>query len=510
MKKSLQFFIVFFSGFAVAQAPAIQWQKTLGGTSTEVAESIQQTIDGGYIVTGYTGSNNGDVSGNHSTQDAWVVKLDNTGSLSWQKALGGTAVEDSTSIQQTIDGGYILAGFTFSNDGDVSGNHGTQDAWIVKLDNLGAISWQKTLGGTAYDRASSVQQTTDGGYIVAGYTSSNDGDVSGNHGGGDVWVVKLTNLGAVSWQKTLGGTSEDAARSIKQTDDGGYIVAGYTGSNNGDVSGNHGYNDFWILKLDSVGTVSWQKALGGTNPDEAKSIEQTRDGGYIVAGYTNSVNGDVLGNHGLRDVWIVKLDILGGISWQKALGGTGSEEAFSIKGTTNDGFIVSGDTLSNDGDVSGNHGGGDVWIVKLDSDGAVSWQKTLGGTSSENGYGIQQTIDGGYVVAGGAGSNNGDVLGNHGSADFWVVKLGADLGTESFSTKTAFKVYPNPATSVINIQGTNNPVIDSVVIANVLGKKVFETYKNITAINVENLHSGVYFIQITSEEKTACVKFVKE
>ncbi|MHA1651797.1 MAG: hypothetical protein ACTSYB_16515, partial [Candidatus Helarchaeota archaeon] len=191
---------------------------------------------------------------NHGGYDFWVVKLSSTGVIEWQKCLGGSNNDWVYSVQQTADGGYIVAGFTVSNDGDVSGNHDGEDFcdfWVVKLSSTGVIEWQKCLGGSNYERAYSVQQTADGGFIVAGETKSNDGDVSGNHGGYDFWVVKLSSTGVIEWQKCLGGINDEGAYSVQQTADGGYIVAGYTDSNDGDVSGKHGVCacDFWVVKL---------------------------------------------------------------------------------------------------------------------------------------------------------------------------------------------------------------------------------------------------------------------
>ena len=349
-----------------AQAPAIEWQKCLGGTADDFANSIQQTSDGGFIVAGETRSNDGDVSGNHGKSDAWVVKLNSLGDILWKKCLGGTGNDYARSIQQISDGGFILTGYTNSNNGDVSGNNGYYDAWVVKLNSSGDILWQKCLGGTYDDYARSIQQTSDTGFILAGYTFSNDGDVSGNHGFSDAWVVKLNSSGDIIWQKCFGGTNEDYAYSIQQTSDGGFIVAGETRSNDGDVSGYHGYFDYWVVKLNSSGDIEWQKCLGGTNNDYANSIQQTSDGGFIVAGYTESNDGDVSGYHGGDyDAWVVKLNSSGDILWQKCLGGTIDDRAYSIQQTSDGGFIVAGFTVSNDGDVSGNHGASDAWVVKL-------------------------------------------------------------------------------------------------------------------------------------------------
>ena len=192
--------------------------------------------------------------------------------LEWQKCLGGSNGDLAESIQQTTDGGYIVAGHTSSNDGDVSGNHGGKDFWVVKVDRYGHLLWQKCLGGRQDDYAQDVQQTTDGGYVVAGYTWLSDGDVCGNHCQWDYWVVKLNESGNLVWQKCLGGRQDDYAQDVQQTKDGGYVVAGHACSNDGDVSGNHGNFDYWIVKLNSTGNLVWQKCLGGSGWDFAQSI----------------------------------------------------------------------------------------------------------------------------------------------------------------------------------------------------------------------------------------------
>jgi hypothetical protein len=413
-----------------AQAPSIEWQRCLGGTNTDIAQSIQQTSDGGFIVAGGTESNDGDVSGNHGAYDYWVVKLNSSGNIEWQKCLGGTSYDVANSIQQTSDGGFIVSGYTGSNDGDVSGKYGATDYWIVKLNSSGDIEWQKCLGGIYDDFAYSIQQTNDGGFIVAGFKESNESDMSGNHGAIDALVVKLNSSGDIEWQKCLGGTDYDSAHSIQQISDGGFIVAGRTRSNNGDVSGNHGACDYWVVKLNSSGDIEWQKCLGGTDYDGASSIQQTSDGGFIVTGGKVSNDGDVLVNHGDYDAWVVKLNSSGDIEWQKCLGGTNVDQAFSIQQTSDGGFIVAGGTWSNDGDMSGNHGGSDYWVVKLNSSGDIEWQKCLGGTDYDGASSIQQTSDGGFIVTGGKVSNDGDVLVNHGDYDAWVVKLNSSGNIE--------------------------------------------------------------------------------
>jgi PKD repeat protein/outer membrane protein assembly factor BamB/pimeloyl-ACP methyl ester carboxylesterase len=438
---------------AANEVPSIEWQKSLGGSGKDYAESIQQTNDGGYIVAGYSGSNDGDVIGNHGNFDYWIVKLDASGNIIWQKSLGGLGFEvargspgddEAQSIQQTSDGGYIVAGFSHSNDGDVTNNKGGKDYWIVKLDSSGNITWQKSLGGSGGDSARSIQQTNDGGYIVAGNTQSNDGDVTGNHGHCDYWIVKLDASGNITWQKSLGGSDYDSAMSIQQTNDGGYIIAGDSISNDGDVTGNHGYDDYWIVKLDASGNITWQKSLGGSDLDNANSIQQTDDGGYIVAGSTQSNDGDVTGHHGRFDFWIVKLDASGNITWQKCLGGSGDNCAHSIQQTDDGGYIAAG------------LGNLDYWVVKLDANGNITWQKFLGGSGHDRVRSIQQTGDGGYIVAGWCTSNDGDVTGNHGYDDYWIVKLtNAGNVVATISSLTPSTITAGSDEFTLEVTGTN-------------------------------------------------------
>jgi hypothetical protein len=403
--------------FALAQY-TIQWQRSLGGSDEDLPNSIQQTNDGGFIVAGYSFSNDGDVSGNHGDQDYWIVKLTNIGTIEWQKSLGGSGYDAAQSIRQTTDGGYIVAGISFSNDGDVSGNHGFLDCWVVKLSSIGAIEWQKSLGGSSGELGNSIQQTSDGGYVVAGWSSSNDGDVSGNHNSQDCWVVKLSSIGAIEWQKSLGGSGYDGANYIQQTSDGGYVVAGWSQSNDYDVSGNHGGEDYWIVKLTNTGTIEWQKSLGGSVRDISVDIDQTNDGGYIVGGFSESNDGDVSGNHGSLDCWVVKLSSIGAIEWQKSLGGSSTDRGGSIQQTNDGGYVVAGFSASNDGDVLGNYGDADCWVVKLTNIGTIEWQKSLGGSAYDAANYIQHMSDGGYVVAGYSQSNDYDVSGNHGNYDY--------------------------------------------------------------------------------------------
>ncbi|MDO8971821.1 MAG: T9SS type A sorting domain-containing protein, partial [Saprospiraceae bacterium] len=260
-------------------------------------------------VVGKAKSTDGDISTSLGFSDFWLIKISNTGMLLWERSYGGSSSETPYVIKQTSDGGFVIAGETLSNDGDVSGNNGNNDCWVLKIDALGDVEWQNALGGLGIDFFNDIVQTTDGGYAAIGGTSSGDnGDVTGHHGGFDVWVVKLDQSGELLWQKTFGGSNSDWGRVITQTSDNGLLIGADTRSTDGDLSHHTGESiDWWILKLNPSGDMQWNKILGGGNRDVCRSLQQTTDGGFILAGQTYSNDGDVSGFHGLTDIWVVKL-----------------------------------------------------------------------------------------------------------------------------------------------------------------------------------------------------------
>ena len=420
-----------FISAVIGQAPDIQWQKNYGGSGYDYATCIRQTSDGGYITAGYTNSADGDISGGNGVffNDCWVVKTNAAGNIEWRKNYGGAYDEAVRSIHQTADGNFIMAGETKSTDGDITGSHGLYEFWVVKLNGTnGAVIWQKTYGGSYDDILWDMQPTSDGGCIAAGQTNSSNGDVvrpGGNRFNTDFWLIKIDAAGVLQWQKVLGGSGDDNAYAVQQTADGGYIVTGESNSSDGDATPGYGGFDYWVVKLDATGVLQWQKSLGGAGAEQANAIIQTNDGGYVVAGATGSNDGLVSGNHGSFDYWIVKLNETGDLQWQKTFGGSQNEFAYDIQQTTEGGYIITGHTTSNDNDVSINHGASDFWLVKINASGALQWQKSLGGSAADYSASVRQTSDGGYILAGQTASADGDITVNYGGGDFWIVKSDA-------------------------------------------------------------------------------------
>lgn len=506
MKKLLTITLLIYNCSFLEAQPTIQWQKTFGGTNTDEAKSIQQTTDGGYIVLGNTYSIDIDVTGNHGLCDTWVVKMNGSGVPQWQKTFGGSGSDLSSAIQQTSDGGYIFTGWSNSIDGDLTGNYGFEDVWVVKLDSIGNIQWQQSYGGSGSDQSYDIQQTIDGGFILAGISSSNDNDVSSNFGCFDYWILKLDDSGIIEWEKSFGGSGCEYVSSIQETTDGGYIVAGWTGSNDGDVTVNYGEYDYWIVKLDSSGIMQWQNSYGALHDDQAYSIQQTIDGGYAVAGASFLTVDDDEGNY-----WVLKLDNLGILQWQKTFGGTADDGAYSIQQTADGGYILAGGSNSNDGDVTGNHGALDYWIVKMNSSGDLEWEKSFGGTADETPTSIQQTTDGGFIVAGWSVSNDFDLTGSYGLGDYWVVKLNnPSTGTEELNN-VIFYSYPNPAHDHLVIIVSKKLIGNSYLIYDNTGKLVLSgkiTSEN-TTVELGDLSGGIYFFSV-GENMKQTFKVIKE
>jgi hypothetical protein len=509
----LAFFACIITSYS--QTPAIQWQKCLGGTDEDDAYSIKQTHDKGFIVAGSSKSNDGDVSGNHSSgivyEDFWVAKIDSLGTIQWQKSLGGTSKEVANSVCVSSNGDYVIAGYTESTDGDVT-NYlgGVSDTWVVCLDSAGNLRWQKTLGGPGEDGAQEIQQTSDKGFVIASWSSSPHDTVT-NHDF-DYYIAKLDSAGTTHWEKYYGGSGDDTPYSICQTTDGKYIVSGYSESNDLDVTGHHGSiaaRDCWIIKLDSAGNLQWEKSFGGTNEEAASCIRETIDGDYIFTGWSSSTGGDVSGNHGSFDIWTVRIDTAANIIWQQCYGGSNVEQAYGLVQTPDKGFAISGVAYSTNGQVTGNHGGpNDYWLVKTDSAGNLTWEMCMGGSNWEASSSLCTVTGGGYALTGITASSNGDVSGFHGgNYDYWVVKLKDSFTTGVNESAAAQKItlYPNPANDKLFISSGGR--IGIIKIYNSLGELVLSTQceHEKESIDVSKLANGAYILRF--EEYFA--KFLK-
>jgi hypothetical protein len=303
-------------GKSVAQAPNDWWEwfKTFGGSDWDSGSSVQQTSDGGFILVGYTWSFGA------GGFDVWLIKTDADGNKLWDRTFGGGGSDWGSSVQQTSDGGFILVGYTTS--------FGAGDVWLIKTDANGNKQWDRTFGGSDWDEGWSVQQTSDGGFIIVGWTWSFSA------GGPDVWLIKTDANGNKLWDRTFGGSENDLGYSVQQTSDGGFILVGAT------TSFGAGWADVWLIKTDANGNKQWDRTFGGSSLDSGRSVQQTSDGGFILVGYTGSFGA------GWADVWLIKTDADGNKQWDRTFGGSRWDWGFSVQQTSDGGFIIVGSTES--------------------------------------------------------------------------------------------------------------------------------------------------------------------
>jgi len=479
----LIFCVILVPVFNLSAQPDTLWTKIYGGDETDVGLSVQQTSDKGYILTGYS------LSFGNGSSDIWVIKTDSLGDTLWTKIYGGASTDHGISAQQTADGGYILVGWTFSY------GNGDSDVWLLKLNFLGDTVWTRTYGGNAVEEGRMVQQTSDNGYIITGFTKS--------FGAGetDLWLIKTDSVGIPIWTKTYGGAMGDEGWSVQQTADLGYIITGWTESYGTE-------RNLWIIYVDSLGTPIWTKVYEGSGYAEGHLVRQTSDSGYIVTGCTGSDAGDL-------DLYLLKTDGSGNILWDRVIGGSNHDGGESVQQTMDGGYIVTGYTNSF------GQGAGDLWVLRFDSLGDTLWTKTYGGPYPECGLSIQETSYENYIVAGytisfGMGSN-----------DVWLLKIGSEsqiIEDQNANYKLMPKVfcYPNPFTTLSTIEfQLIQPAKVDIELYNSLGQKVKiftgeykrqGTYKvrwDGKGMQGERLADGVYFCRLRAGKSILLTKIEK-
>ncbi len=507
---------------------SVKQEFIIGGSNTNLANSIVQTIDGGYAIAGYTNSfGRGNIT-------VYVVKVDSNINFQWGKTIGGASTDQGNYIIQTRDKGYAVCGTTSSY------GRGNFDVYLIKLDSSGNLTWTRTIGGVSTDGANSVVQTADGGYALTGWTVSYGKD---SLVGDNVYIIKLDSLGVLQWTRTVGGMGgEDIGASIKQTRDGGYIVAGWTNS-----FGAGGY-DCYVLRLDGSGNLLWTKTIGGSKYEQAYCIIQTNDKGFAFCGQTNSF-ADTNG-----DVYVVKLDSAGNLNWTRTIGGPHGAAGVSIIQTKDKGFVVCGNTGADD-TVNG-----DVYVLKLDSIGNLLWTQTTGGRGTDFSNQVVQLKNGGFAVIGNTNSYASgyrmylillDSLGNSCSPNptGGAVDSGGVIGQGGFISQggiedtggvihtgglvktvcsatgqneikdipSEMNIFPNPGNSIVNLSlNIDATKIIDIEIIDLLGKSIEKisftgkTNQSLIPINISTLEQGMYFIKITTDKSNNVLKFIKE
>ncbi|HLO73034.1 MAG TPA: T9SS type A sorting domain-containing protein [Flavobacterium sp.] len=525
----------------------ILWERSYGGKHAEFLYDAIPTPDYGFLLAGSSISNkNGNKSeANKGDLDYWVWKMDEKGTAEWQKSFGGNGVDLLQSVRITTDGGFILAGTSSSNlsADKKEACKGQEDFWIIKLDAKGGEIWQRTIGGSGQEKLLSIAQTKDGGYILGGTSSSNTsepdekgivdkyGKSEDSRGSLDYWVVKLDPKGEIEWQKTLGGKYVDELKSIEQTLDEGYILGGYSNSpESGDkAQGNYGLGDYWIVKLDKEGNQLWQQTLGGDKDDNLFTLSQTKDGGFILGGNSNSgaTNSKSKTNKNGTDFWVLKLDKIGTIEWQETYNYGKLDVLTSIVENQDDTYLIGGYAQSeakNKGQtVKGigskitkegkdKEGINDYIALKIKATGEEIWTQTVGSKGDEVLKRLFETRDGGYILAGTSkGQISRDKNSNIGGSDFWIVKLKDKDKKEK--DKQNIEAIPNPALTYTNAIVGYDYKNGTATLFDLSGRMISTVKINgerTIPIDLTSLPQGIYLIEVKTDVSTDGVKVIKK
>ena len=511
MKKLLFNLLILVLWNSIYSFGQITFQKTFGGTGSDAGVSCLQTIDGGYVITGLI--ENFGAGGT----DIILIKTDALGDTLWTKTFGGSNDDGGRSFQQTRDSGFIITGFSVSFN----------NIYLIKTNSTGNLLWTKTFGGTGSPEGESVIQTSDGGYFISG-------------DGSNINLIKTDANGDTLWTRNFGGTGPCKTYSVQQTNDGGYVITGYA---HGSVTS----VDYYLLKLNATGDSLWSKTYGSMGDEEGRSLIQTNDGGYMIAG--NTIFG--FGATG-EDIYLLKLDSSGNVLWSKTYGGINEDRAYSIVQTADMGFIISGSTMS--------FGAGDkdVYLLKTDSNGIVQWSKTFGGSGWDEARSVRKAADGGYIITGFSASFNAgdfdiyliktDANGNSGcnqgigttisdtaatitGSTGFLISSGSPVTSPATITGSGFPltticfnnsvneieidnsnfIYPNPSNGNFTISLANSLNNVSIEIYNILGEKIFQENVNTTSlkrINLTNISRGLYFVNVYDGQKKYTRKLI--
>ncbi len=516
MKKEFSFSIlIFFVQISLLAQGAVLWENALGGEEDDWAYSIAEFSDTTYLIAGMTSSYDGDVTDSLGGVDGWVAVLGDSGSILSDLSFGGTDDDRINAMIQTVDDGYVMAGFSQSSDIDIPSNQGEKDVWVFKLDANLNLLWSYTYGGTSDDIAYGITELPNSHLAIAATTFSTDGDITNNNGISDYWLIVLDDNGLLQTSQSFGGTGEERARGITAAPDGGITIIGTAFSEDGNVSNPLGVVDVWIVKTDNNGNLEWEKSLGGTKADQGHDIQTTSDGAYLIAGEVFSDDVDVTENNGSTDAWLVKLDANGNIIWQNALGGSSADYVLSVQETEDGGSIAVGTSFSTNGDVSGNQGSSDVWIVKLDNNGNLLWEIPTGSSLAETAdaslpLGNETIVIGGTQVSHlKTTTAEGNVV-MHGNTDVYAAKLSTPLTSIiPIKNQIDIKIFPNPSTDLLLIQADEQILSYQIFASDGRLISAFENQDEIIKINTHAWIVGVYHIVLQGKNSTYSAKITK-
>lgn len=415
----------------------LEYVRNFGGSGIDTFHDLVPTQDGGYVAFGSSNSTDGDLA--HKAlpvSDYWLLKLDALGHVQWSRTFGGSMEDLGQGVVQTTDGGYALTGYAMSSDGDASNNQGFHDNWILKLDANGNLEWEQSFGFAGHDHSYDLLQTMDGGYFFVGFLDVTAANGAGNdgkypfltrHGVGEFWGTKISANGTLEWRRYYGGTNNDRAHAVAAAADGGFVLAGFSESDDFDVSGSKGSYDFWVVKISRDGEMLWERSYGGSGIEVSYDITATADGAFVVVGNTFSSDGDVSRNHGESDIWMIKIGDTGDLLWERTFGGSGFDAAQGVSLRKNGGFIITGNSKSGDTDLTANQGENDIWLLMTDAEGRLEWQGSYGGSGLDFGFKAIESADRDLLLAGETSSQDFGGLTSKGGTDAVLIKVASGI-----------------------------------------------------------------------------------
>lgn len=375
-----------------------------------------------------------DTESDTSSMDYMLIKVFPDGEIDWQKNYGGEGVERPSQIIPDNEDGFYVIGSSSSKEGEYSNNHGSFDVWFAQFNFAGKLLWHKNYGGSGSDNGLDIWHKENGNFIIAGTTSSNDVDIEQNKGLSDIWLFEINKEGNILWEKTFGGSDYEyfGGLCVDKNDD--IFIVGGTKSVDGDVSFNHGDKDVWLIKTNDEGVLLKEKTFGGSDSDDGKVIRKSHTNNLIITALTRSEDGDITKLFGMNDYWILEVDKYCNLMWQRSYGGSQNDAPKDML-VTDDGYLIGGTTYSFDGNITENKGRSDVWMLKIYQDGVMNWQKTFGGSGVESCTKIVYSANSNYLTANNTDSFDYDVENSIGNTDVWMLDY-----CETFFTKDKLSI----------------------------------------------------------------------
>ncbi len=509
MKHFYLLVMVLIASIMQSQNFSLNWEKTNGGSDYDGGMYIMEVTSNDLVAIGTTNSTNGDVQQSYGNYDILVIHMNQSGVYQNSFSYGGSLDDYGVRVLYDNNGLFFVLGYSASSDGVATFSYGDKDFWVICTQTNGSVIWQEKYGGSMIEIMFDALMTPQGDMIMVGGTRSNDHDVSGNHGLLDGWVVSVNkNTGLVNWQLCVGGSQSDNLHGITRLSSGDFIVTGSTSSSNGNLSGNNGGDDVLVAKISANGTLMWAKNFGGSGNEVGYSVTTDSNGNIYIAGQTSSTN-FASAQYGAWDAFIMKLDSNGNMQWVKNYGGSLNDNFYSIQ-FDNGNLYAGGYSESSDVDVSGNYGDKDVWVVKTDLSGTLLQEKNFGGSAYDNAHYLLIDNSGNPILNGATRSNDFDVSNQLGNTDMWTIKLNTTLDVKN--NVINWQIYPNPVSDFIHISSMVE--FTKLRITDLTGKIIKEVIPghltSAYSLNIKDLPSGKYLIHLISKQGNYAKLFIKE